>query len=235
MTKRRNEAFYCAQRMGNSTRCIDFFDPGIREQSHNVAAILARFDSNLSDGSNQALQPTRASFFAARLGVAPLFGDRRAAELVLVRPMQRILLLFLVSIAASLAIGGSHSDFDSLSEAAAEKYTLPNHVGSQYAEKFSDWSTEAMLHAMKVCESHPPSNRYCNIVAVVAADGHVRRLMFSPSNSYVDCVRKDLRRAVAQKPPGDNWPVQIRLLDGPRPKPKAGDRPFIILSAGHVE
>ena len=150
--------------------------------------------------------------------------------------MKRIVFFPLVTSAASLVIAATRSDFDSLSDAAAEKYILPNHVGSQYAEEFSDWSTEPMLHAMKVCESHPFSNRYCDIIAVVAADGHIRRLLFSPNNPYVDCVRKDLGLgAVAPKPPGDSWPVQIRLLDGLRAKPKAGDKPFIILSSGHVE
>ncbi len=150
--------------------------------------------------------------------------------------MKRVLCFFLATAAACLAIAAGHGDFESLSDAAAEKYTLPKHVGSEYATKFSDWSTEPMHHAMDVCGSHPSSNRYCDVIAVVAADGHVRRLLFSPSNRYVDCVRKNLRLvALAPKPPGDSWPVQIRLIDGLRPKPKPSDKPFIILSPGHVE
>jgi hypothetical protein len=150
--------------------------------------------------------------------------------------MQRILFLLLVMIAACLALAATGSDFDSLSSAAAEKYTLPNHVGSRYAEKFSDWSTEPMLHAMNVCESHPFSNKYCDIIAVVAADAHIHRLLFSPTNPYVDCAGKYLRLgAVPPRPPGDSWPVQIRLIDGPRPKYNGDDKPFIILSSGHVE
>jgi hypothetical protein len=74
-------------------------------------------------------------------------------RLLLFRPMKRVLCLLLVTIAACLAIAASRSDFESLSDDAAKKYTLPNHVGSLYAERFSDWSTEPMLHAMKVCES----------------------------------------------------------------------------------
>ncbi|HYR22471.1 MAG TPA: hypothetical protein VEP30_06070 [Chthoniobacterales bacterium] len=147
--------------------------------------------------------------------------------------MKRVLCFLLLLIAACLAIAASRGDFESLSAAAEKKYTLSTHEGSRYAEKFSDWSTEPMLHAMDVCESHPFSNRYCDIIAVVAADGHIRRLLFSPSNSYVECVRKDLRLgAVAPKPPGDSWPVQIRLIDGPRPKYKG--EAFIMLSKGHV-
>jgi hypothetical protein len=150
--------------------------------------------------------------------------------------MRRILSFLLVSIAVSLTIAASRSDFDTLSADAAERYSLPKHVGYDYAAKFSDWSTKPMLHAMGVCESRPPSNRYCDIIALVASDGHVRRLVFSPSNLYVDCVRRDLRLGVvAPKPPGEDWPVQIRLIDGPRPKYKGGDKPFIILSPGHVE
>ena len=150
--------------------------------------------------------------------------------------MKRVLFFLLVASAGCLMIAATHSVFTSLSDAAVEKYTLPKHVGSEYATKFSDWSTEPMLHAMDVCGSHPFSNQYCDIVAVVAADGHLRRLLFSPSDRYVDCVRKNLRlAALAPKPPGDSWPVQIRLLDGLRPKPKPSDKPFIILSQGHVE
>src|SRR5437016_2492675 len=106
--------------------------------------------------------------------------------------MQRILFFVLVSIAASFAIAASRSDFDTLSTDAAKRYSLPKHVGYDYAAKFSDWSTKPMLHAMDVCESHPPSNRYCDIIVAVASDGHVRRVLFSPGNSYVDCVRRDL-------------------------------------------
>jgi len=143
--------------------------------------------------------------------------------------------LLLVASAASLAMAAADADFERLAAAAAKKYTIATHEGSRYAAKFSDWSTEPMLHAMDVCESHPFTNRYCNIIAVVAADGHVRRLLFTTDNPYEACVRENLRLgAIAPKPPGDSWPVQIRLIDGPRPKYEGGDKPFIILSFGHV-
>ncbi len=147
--------------------------------------------------------------------------------------MKGTLALLLVTIAASFVLDVAGGEFERLSAEAAKKYTIATHEGSQYATKFSDWSTEPMLHAMNVCESQPFTNRHCDIVAVVAADEHIRRVLYSPSNAYADCVRKDLRLgAVAPKPPCDNWPVQIRLIDGPRPKYN-GDKPFIILSSGH--
>jgi hypothetical protein len=150
--------------------------------------------------------------------------------------MKRVLCLFLVTAAACLAIAARHGDFESLSAEAGKRYSLPTKGGAEYAAKFSDWSTEPMLHAMNVCGSQPFSNRYCDIIALIAADGHVRRVLFSPSNPYVDCVRKNLRLgSAAPKPPADSWPVQIRLIDGLRPKYKGGDKPFIILSPGHVE
>ena len=150
--------------------------------------------------------------------------------------MKRILSSLLIIMAATSVIAGSRGDFEGLSVDAAKHYDWKAKGGKDYAAKFSDWSTEPMLHAMNACGSQPFTNRYCDIIAVVAADGHVRRLLFSPRNSYVACVQKDLRLgAVAPKPPADSWPVQIRLIDGPRPKYKGGDKPFIILSSGHVE
>jgi len=134
---------------------------------------------------------------------------------------------------ATLGIAAGGGDFESLSASAAQHYGAKG--GKDYAAKFSDWSTKPMLHAMDVCGSQPSTDRYCDIIAVVAADGHVRRVLFAPSNAYAECVRKDLRLgAVAPKPPSDSWPVQIRLIDGPRPNYKGGDKPFIILSSGHV-
>lgn|SRR5215471_10766770 len=149
--------------------------------------------------------------------------------------MNRILCLLLFTFAAVMALAAGRGDFESLSDAAAKKYSLSNHVGSLYAEKFSDWSTEPMVHSMDVCGSRPASNQYCDIIAVVAADGRVRRVLLSPNNSYEACVEKTLRLGqVAPKPPADSWPVQIRLIDGLRPHYKGGDKPFIILSNGHV-
>jgi hypothetical protein len=150
--------------------------------------------------------------------------------------MKRVLGLLLTTLAVRFVIAGSGVDFESLSVDAAKHYDWKAKGGKDYAAKFSDWSTEPMMHAMNGCGAQPFSNRYCDIIAVVAADGHVRRLLFSPSNAYAACVQKDLRLgAVAPRPPADSWPVQIRLIDGPRPKYKGGDKPFIILSSGHVE
>ena len=149
--------------------------------------------------------------------------------------MKRAVSLLLFASAAGLALSAADSEFARLSALAEKKYTRPTPGGSEYATKFSDWSTETMVHAMDVCAAHPSSNLYCDIITVVAADGHIRRVLFAPSNAYTACVRKNLRLgAVAPKPPaGDSWPVQIRLIDGPRP-PYKGKEAFIILSYGHV-
>jgi hypothetical protein len=148
--------------------------------------------------------------------------------------MKRAVSLLLFASAGALALAAADSEFERLSALAAKKYTRPTPGGSEYAAKFSDWSTEPMLHAMNVCAARPSSNLYCDIITVVATDGHIRKVLFAPNNAYTACVRKNLRLgAIAPKPPaGDNWPVQIRLYDGPRPKYKG--EPFIMLSSGHV-
>ena len=122
--------------------------------------------------------------------------------------MKRVVYVSLVTLGACLAIAAGDRDFATLLAEAAKKYSLPTKAGYDYAAKFSDWSTEPMPHSMNVCGSQPFTNRYCDIIAVVAADGHSRRVLFSPSNAYVDCVRKDLRLGpTAPKPPADNWPA----------------------------
>jgi hypothetical protein len=148
--------------------------------------------------------------------------------------MKRAVSLLLFASAACFAGAVTDSEFARLSALAEKKYTLPTVGGSEYATKFSDWSTEPMLHAMDVCAAHPSSNLYCDIITVVAADGHIRKVLFAPNNAYTACVRRNLRLgAAAPKPPaGDNWPVQIRLYDGSRPKYKG--EAFIMLSHGHV-
>ena len=148
--------------------------------------------------------------------------------------MKRALGLLLTTIGAGLALAAADTEFDRLSALAAKKYTRPTPGGSEYAAKFSDWSTKPMLHAMDVCAARPSSNLSCDIITVITADGHVRRILFAPDNAYTACVRKTLRLgAVAPKPPaGDNWPVHIRLYDGARPKYKG--EAFIMLSRGHV-
>lgn len=155
------------------------------------------------------------------------------AYLFLVRSMRCALGLSLFAIAAYLAIAAAGNGFGRLSAAAAEHYDAKG--GKDYATRFSDWSTKPMLHTMDVCASPQFTNRYCDIIAVVAADGHIQRLLFAPSDPYEACVQKNLKLGVvAPKPPSDSWPVQIRLIDGPRPKYKGGDKPFIILSFGHA-
>lgn len=164
-------------------------------------------------------------------GTPKAFG---VAHLVLVRATKRIVSSWLFAVAASLTAAAADTEFSRLSALAAKKYTRPTPGGSEYATKFSDWSTKPMLHAMDVCAARPASNLSCDIITVIAADGHVRRVLFAPNNAYSACVQKNLRlAAVAPKPPaGDNWPVHIRLYDGARPKYKG--EAFIMLSRGHV-
>src|SRR5688572_11242152 len=107
--------------------------------------------------------------------------------------MKRTVSLFLFASAAGLAFAAADSEFERLSTLAAKKYTRPTPGGSEYAARFSDWSTEPMLHAMNVCAARPSSNLYCDIITVVTANGHIRKVLFAPSNAYTACVRKNLR------------------------------------------
>jgi hypothetical protein len=130
-------------------------------------------------------------------------------------------------LAVASALAGESSPFRAASAEAAQKF----HPGYQYIIKFEDWISNAAVDALKACGSDPNTNLTCDIVFIIGADGHIKRMLFGPKNAYRDCVSKNFRTSgVAPEPPGDSWPVQIRLIDGRRPIAKK-DPPFLIFNA----
>jgi hypothetical protein len=132
---------------------------------------------------------------------------------------------------ADALTGLSSSDaFHTISAAAANKFDTKE--GYQYVIKFEEWVSEAAVHALSACGSTPNANVHCDIVFVVGIDGRISKVLFGPSNSYEQCVAKSFRvSGNAPKPPADSWPMQIRLIDGRRPKYTGGDPPFVSLNA----
>jgi hypothetical protein len=157
-------------------------------------------------------------------------GLGRIAHLVLVRIMRRLaffLIIALLAVARSTHANAA-VEFRAASADAAKKF----HPGYQYIIKFEDWISNAAVDALNACGSYPNTNLTCDIVFVVEADGHIRRTVFGPKNAYRDCVAKQFHTSgLAPKPPGNSWPVQIRLIDGRRPIPKESDPPFLIFSS----
>jgi hypothetical protein len=131
--------------------------------------------------------------------------------------------------------GLSSSDaFHTISAAAANKFHTDQ--GYEYVKKFEDWISlpvggDAAVHALDTCGSIPNTELHCDVVFLIAADGQVRKILFAPNNRYTQCVSKNFRTSgKAPKPPADSWPIQIRLIDGVRPRYKGGDAPFVIFN-----
>ncbi len=141
--------------------------------------------------------------------------------------MTRLSTILVTILAASTAVAGELSDFRAASAEAAKKF----HPGYQWLIKFEDWISDPAVAALDACGSYPNTNRSCDIVFIVGADGRMRRTLFGPHNPFRDCVAKHFRTAgTAPKPPGDSWAVQIRLIDGRRfVRPE--DPPFLIFNA----
>jgi hypothetical protein len=137
-------------------------------------------------------------------------------------------LIFALLAVARSAQANESSEFRVASTEAAKKF----HPGYQYIIKFEDWISNPAVDALNACGSYPNTNLTCDIVFIIGAGGHIKRTVFGPKNAYRNCVSKHFRASgIAPKPPGDSWPVQIRLIDGRRPIPKGSDPPFLIFSA----
>jgi len=125
-------------------------------------------------------------------------------------------------------------DFHTISAAAAKKFDTKE--GYEYVKKFEDWiglpvSGDAAVHALETCGSIPNTELHCDIIFLIGADGRIRKMLFGPNNRYTQCVSKNFRTSgKAPKPPTDSWPIQIRLIDGVRPRYKGGDAPFVIFN-----
>jgi hypothetical protein len=120
-------------------------------------------------------------------------------------------------------------DFHAISAAAAKKFDTKD--GYQYVTKFEDWISDAATHTLDMCESSPRTNLHCDIVFLIGANGRIRKIAFAPNNAFEQCVTKNFRTAAtAPKPPGDAWPMHIRIIDGGVPRYKGGDPPFVMFS-----
>jgi hypothetical protein len=134
-------------------------------------------------------------------------------------------LLVFCSIAASTSQAG---EFESASKESTRNYATK--AGRQYSEKFQNAIEPALAKAMGACLSRPDTVEPAEIIFIVSADGHIKRVLASPKIEYGQCVAATIKLpATVPKPPRDSWPVGIGLANhwhaekakGPPDKPIA--------------
>ena len=104
-------------------------------------------------------------------------------------------------------------------------------IGHDYAERFVRATRHAFIDAMRTCAGADtkPTDQL-DLAFVVTADGRIKRLFGVSTNSFGSCVGEHLRLPESvPKPPRDDWPVWIRVVNGPRSR-TVGYPEFTIFS-----
>jgi hypothetical protein len=118
-----------------------------------------------------------------------------------------VLVSFLIVANASQA-----GEFESASKESTQ--TLDTAAGRQYSEKFQNAIAPALGKAMGACLSRPDTVEPAEIIFIISAEGHVKRVLASPKIEYGQCVAATIKLpATVPKPPRDSWPVGIGLAN----------------------
>ncbi|MEY2486907.1 MAG: hypothetical protein QOH39_2555 [Verrucomicrobiota bacterium] len=143
-----------------------------------------------------------------------LFCDVKAVSLTNLINSERVVSLALGLIASLATIDAAAS---TQFEAAENESTRLNQTkeGYRYMEQFSKAVVRYIGPAMHACSSKSPDTKEpAMIVFIVAADGHVTRVMASPNIPYGQCVMSNLpKNMVLPQPPHDGWPAVIGLAN----------------------
>jgi len=86
----------------------------------------------------------------------------------------------------------------------------------RYMEEFSKAIFPQIGPAVHAClNKTPDSKEPATLVFIIAADGHITRIMASPNIPYGECVLSNVNkdRLKAPPPPRDGWPMAIGLAN----------------------
>jgi uncharacterized protein YegJ (DUF2314 family) len=117
--------------------------------------------------------------------------------------------LLLFALLAATVNAAAPSDLDSLSKEAAQNYSTKE--GRSYFERFEQAIMPTFRKAMETCGgSMPDTEEPADFVFVIAADGTVKRLLYSSDIPFGECVGSKLRAIkTVPMPPRDSWVVAL--------------------------
>jgi uncharacterized protein YegJ (DUF2314 family) len=130
------------------------------------------------------------------------------------------------SLAAAIA---ATSELESLAKQAGDNYSTKE--GQRYLDKFQNAIFPVFSKALQTCTPTTPDTKEpATIVFVVAADGTVKRMLYSTDIPFGVCLGSKLRAIkTVPKPPRDGWAIalgaanhhQAEQAKGPPDKPVA--------------
>jgi hypothetical protein len=128
------------------------------------------------------------------------------------------MLLALLAFAATAAATSSE-DFSAAAAEAAKK--AKTDAGDRYGTKFvEEKSPNFILDAMQSCEhGHFAVGSTCDFIVLISSAGRIERVLLGRPSAFAQCIVSHLQtpKAVA-KPPGDHWPLHIRIYHGSPPE-----------------
>jgi|GEM_PF-1040396 len=126
--------------------------------------------------------------------------------------LRRSVAALLVCCSVAAANAAQAGEFESLSKECTRNYATK--AGRQYSEKFENAITPALGKAMHACLNRPDTVEPAEIIFIISADGHVKRILSSPRIEYGQCVAATIKLpATVPKPPRDSWPVGVGLAN----------------------
>lgn len=128
----------------------------------------------------------------------------------LVRPSPLLYLAVIIWIILETVTthAASSSEVETLADEGARNYRTKE--GQHYQEQFGRAVTAALAAALGSCKNEPDTKEPAMIVFVIAADGRIKRLLYSPHIPFGECVAAKLRSILTlPRPPRDNWVVSL--------------------------
>jgi hypothetical protein len=113
-------------------------------------------------------------------------------------------------------------------QAAQRKFSTP--AGHAYVENFIKTVGASVISAMRKCGDRSRIGAAVDMIFVVRADGHLDLVFYDHSNAFGACIAHNIHLETnPPKPPADNWPVQLHIVNGPR-STQGPDQPYATMS-----
>jgi uncharacterized protein YegJ (DUF2314 family) len=152
-----------------------------------------------------------------------------------VRPVtSRCLLIALLTLCSLAAVGAATSEFEALEKEAGRDFSTKE--GQRYLEEFQKAIMPIFGNALNDCKERPDTKEPATFLFVVAADGKVKRLLYSRDIPFGVCVASKLRAIkTLPKPPRDSWIVAFGAANHHHEEQARANAPPDKLVSSHGE
>jgi hypothetical protein len=80
-------------------------------------------------------------------------------------------------------------------------------AGNKYELALFPSIAQTVADAVRTCGGNTKQPYQFDIVFIISADGHIRRVLYPPNQPSAACIAKRFQGKAVLRPPGDSWPV----------------------------